>query len=169
MLINFSVNLGLVQVLRAGDFKAQKEAAWAVTNLTSGGTVDQIVFLCMSGALKPFCDLLDAADEKVIVVVLDGLTNILAAAHKQGETEKVCVMIEECEGLDKIEGLQNHENETVYKKALEIIETFFAEEDGLGVSLKFQYFSIGQILREINFGDGRSAKSVMLAFRGSEF
>ena len=133
----FSVNLGLVQVLRAGDFKAQKEAAWAVTNLTSGGTVDQIVFLCMSGALKPFCDLLDAADEKVIVVVLDGLTNILAAAHKQGETEKVCVMIEECEGLDKIEGLQNHENETVYKKALEIIETFFAEEDGLGVSLKF--------------------------------
>ena len=103
--------------------------------------MDQIVFLCMSGALKPFCDLLDAADEKVIVVVLDGLTNILAAAHKQGETEKVCVMIEECEGLDKIEGLQNHENETVYKKALEIIETFFAEEDGLGVSWKFQYFS----------------------------
>ena len=25
-----------------GDFKAQKEAAWAVTNLTSGGTVQQV-------------------------------------------------------------------------------------------------------------------------------
>ena len=36
----------LIDILVKGDFKAQKEAAWAVTNLTSGGTVQQIVHLC---------------------------------------------------------------------------------------------------------------------------
>jgi len=119
----------LIEVIKTGDFKAQKEAAWAVTNLTSGGSVEHIVLLCQSGAMKPFCDLLDTKDEKVLTVVMDGLANILSTASKHGEVENVCVMIEECDGLDKIENLQNHENETVYKKALELIETFFAEED----------------------------------------
>ena len=36
----------LIDILVKGDFKAQKEAAWAVTNLTSGGSVQQIVHLC---------------------------------------------------------------------------------------------------------------------------
>ena len=53
-----------------GDFKAQKEAAWAVTNLTSGGSVEQIVSLCQAGVLRPFCDLMAAKDEKTVAVVL---------------------------------------------------------------------------------------------------
>ena len=94
-----------------------------------GGTLEQIVALCTSGVMKPFCDLLDVNDEKTLCVVMDGLVNLLAAAASQGEVEKICEMIEECEGLDKLEALQQHENELVYKKALHIIETYFAEED----------------------------------------
>lgn len=111
-----------------GDFKAQKEAAWAVTNLTSGGTIEQIIVMCHHGVLKPFCDLLSARDEKTVSVVLDGISNILQAAEKFGEAEKVATMIEECGGLDNIEMLQNHDNEEIYKKSLTIIEAFFGEE-----------------------------------------
>ena len=95
----------------------------------SGGSLEQIVFLCQSGVLKPFCDLLDLNDEKLVCVVMDGLMNILSTAAQNGEADKICEVIEECEGLDKIENLQTHENEQVYKKALAIITTFFAEEE----------------------------------------
>jgi len=119
----------LIDILVKGDFKAQKEAAWAVTNLTSGGTVQQIVHLCGEGVLKPFTDLLVAKDDKTVNVVLDGIANIMTTAEKLGETDKVAMMVEECGGLDKIEQLQAHENETIYQKALQIIETFFPDGD----------------------------------------
>jgi len=46
--------------------------------------------------------------------VLDGLQNILRLAAPEG-LENVTTQIEECGGVDKIENLQNHENEDIYK------------------------------------------------------
>merc|ERR1712083_1045345 len=129
MVIDAGVLQPLIDILVKGDFKAQKEAAWAVTNLTSGGSVQQIVHLCGEGVLKPFCDLLAAKDDKTVGVVLDGIANILATAEKLNEVDKVAMMVEECGGLDKIEQLQAHENEAIYQKALQIIETFFPDGD----------------------------------------
>ena len=42
---------------------------------------------------------------------------------------RVTLAIEECDGLDLLEKLQNHENELIYEKALNIIEHYFQNEE----------------------------------------
>jgi len=109
--------------LAKADFQTQKEAAWAISNLTISGNRDQVAYAVQQGVIPPFCLLLDAKDNQVVQVVLDGINNILKMA---GENEAVATFIEECGGLDSIEMLQNHENEEIYKLAYEIIDQFFS-------------------------------------------
>ena len=84
--------------------------------------------LCQFGAIAPLCTLLEAKEPKTILVVLDGLANILAAAEKMGELEKVSLHVEECGGLDRIEALQSHDNVEIYHKSLAILEQYFSTD-----------------------------------------
>ncbi|XP_064615874.1 importin subunit alpha-4-like [Liolophura sinensis] len=124
------IDAGLISLilhhLSHGDFQTQKEAAWAISNLTISGRKEQVNFVVGKGVIAPFCNLLGVKDTQVVNVVLDGLNNILKMAGE--DTEGICTMIEECGGLDKIEHLQNHENEEIYKLAYEIIDHYFSDE-----------------------------------------
>lgn len=58
------------------DYKTQKEVVWALTNYTSGGTIQQVVFLVQSNVLEPLLGLLSSKDSKTVLVILDAITNI---------------------------------------------------------------------------------------------
>ncbi|XP_077872177.1 importin subunit alpha-4 isoform X4 [Ictidomys tridecemlineatus] len=117
----------IIHQLAKGDFGTQKEAAWAISNLTISGRKDQVEYLVQQNVIPPFCNLLSVKDSQVVQVVLDGLKNILIMAGDEAST--IAEIIEECGGLEKIEVLQQHENEDIYKLAFEIIDQYFSGDD----------------------------------------
>ncbi|TQD91776.1 hypothetical protein C1H46_022618 [Malus baccata] len=133
--IDAGIVFPLVQLLQHAEFDIKKEAAWAISNATSGGSHEQIQFLVTQGCIKPLCDLLICPDPRIVTVCLEGLENIL----KVGEADKNMGMngginlyaqiIDECEGSDKIENLQTHDNHEIYEKAVKLLERYWTEED----------------------------------------
>ncbi|XP_043927965.1 importin subunit alpha-4 [Protopterus annectens] len=117
----------IINQLAKGDFGTQKEAAWAISNLTISGRKDQVEYLVQQNVIPPFCSLLAVKDSQVVQVVLDGLKNILIMAGDEAST--IAEIIEECGGLEKIEALQQHENEDIYKLAFEIIDQYFSGDE----------------------------------------
>lgn len=127
----------LINILQNADFKTRKEACWAISNATSGGLQEpnQIRYLVNQGCIKPLCDLLTMMDNKIIQVALDGLDNIL----KVGEMDKVAagpgalnqyaVYVEEAGGMIAIHNLQQHDNLDIYKKAFNMMDKYFPDEE----------------------------------------
>lgn len=53
---------------------------------------------------------------------------MLQAAKRLGEVDRLCLLVEELGGLEKIEGLQTHDNNIISQAALHIIEKYFLGE-----------------------------------------
>jgi len=132
------INNGLfppvIHLLQTGDFDIKKEAAWAISNATSGGSAQQIEYLVEQGCINPLVDLLTVSDAKIIGVALEALENILKVGKdKQQENgladNPVATRVEQADGLQKIEALQEDPNEDVYQKAMKILENYFPLED----------------------------------------
>ncbi|KAG8653247.1 importin subunit alpha isoform X2 [Manihot esculenta] len=125
----------LVQLLQNAEFEIKKEAAWAISNATSGGTHEQIKFLVNQGCIKPLCDLLICPDPRIITVCLEGLENILKVGEAEknlgntGDANLYAQMIDDAEGLEKVENLQSHDNNDIYEKAVKILETYWLDEE----------------------------------------
>ena len=79
--------------------------------------------MVQQGCIHPMCNMLSTQDPLVIQVILDGLHNILKMAGPN--TKLIAKAIEEVGGMEKIEGLQSHENIEIYKLAYSLVETYF--------------------------------------------
>lgn len=93
----------LVEILVKAEFKTRKEAAWAITNATSGGTPEQTRYLVLQGCIPPLCELMTVMDAKIIQVALNGLENILRLGEQDSSMHNgvnpYAVVIEECYGM----------------------------------------------------------------------
>ncbi|WOL12163.1 importin subunit alpha-1a [Canna indica] len=125
----------LVQLLKTSEFNLKKEAVWAITNAIVDGTNDQVRCLVRKGCIKPLCDLLVCPDPMAILLCLEAIEKILKVGEvdkKLGGTRRsnlFAEMINEADGLDKIENLQSHANCKVYDKAVKILQSYWTEED----------------------------------------
>jgi len=126
----------LIELLQNGEFKIKKEAAWAISNATLSGIKEpnQIRYLVECGCIKPICDLLTCGDNTIISISLDALDNILKvgeldAKNNTDNQNLMALQIEECGGIEAINDLQRHENDEIYKKAYNIIDLYFSEEE----------------------------------------
>merc|ERR1719440_99098 len=129
----------LVHLLATAEFDIKKEAAWSISNATSGGSPEQIKSLVQQGCIKPLCDLLTCNDPRLVTVALEGIENVLKAGEQEAPGNNgqnpYTTFVDEAEGLDKLEQMQTHQNEDVYKKAMHILETYFGIDEEADESL----------------------------------
>uniref|UniRef100_A0A8C9VS39 Importin subunit alpha n=1 Tax=Scleropages formosus TaxID=113540 RepID=A0A8C9VS39_SCLFO len=116
----------LVDILRQSDHRTQKEAVWTVNNYSTGGNVQQITYLVQNNVLEPMLDFLSSKDNEFLAITLEAFANLCKQKHLG--MCNICLRLEECGGLAKLEALQSHDNEMVFMGALYMLENYFSGE-----------------------------------------
>ena len=72
-----------------------------IKNLTTGGTIEQIVYIVMAGALKPLCDLLVVKETEIVTMAEDTLINIhnVSTAVQQDKNSNLVVLVHAFPGM----------------------------------------------------------------------
>lgn len=127
-------NIALLITLASSDItEVRREAAWVLSNATNHGEPQQVAHLVENGVIDLFVSLLDCSDSKTVIVVLEGINNILNTGGeiaKQTRGDNPFMAELESKGaVPKIEKLQEHPSHEVYTKALKILENHFELED----------------------------------------
>jgi hypothetical protein len=116
----------LLQLSAGAEWDVRKEATWIVSNIATGGSKAHINYLVELGAVQPLCDLLDVGDILILLIVMEALQAILKSSV---DPSTIIRLIEEADGIEKLENLQEHENHEVYEKAVKLIEEYFGGEE----------------------------------------
>jgi importin subunit alpha-6/7 len=151
----------LVVLLRAPAMDIQREAAWAVTNCTASGQARHAVSLVGLGCLSPMCDLLRSPDDKLVLLAMEGIENVLRVdmSSNGGAESEYAVQIEEMGGRELLEHLACcTASPEVCDKAAIILQHYFGAQENLAPchdvllggcvppaepSMKFGAFSVG--------------------------
>jgi len=122
----------------AVSFDIKKECGWAIANCTKGSSREQIEYLVICGCIPALCDLLyTAEDNTMVIVALEGLTNILKAGELSAVVavessdhvaKNAYMYVEEVTnagGVDIIIALKEHDDGVVNEMALQLSEQYF--------------------------------------------
>lgn len=114
----------------------QREAVWAICNMTKKASPEQITWLMQNGIIDLFDHFLEKKNQsgaKIINVVQEAIIEILNCGKDNftdaAGNNKLNEPLLERGIVEKIEDMQLHQNESIYKKALRIQTEFFEEED----------------------------------------
>ena len=117
----------IVTAMKNSEWEVRKEAIWVAYNITTGGNDHHVQALVHFGAIEALCSMLHVPDTKVLILVLDTLENILKVGERQGKAFDC--LVDEADGIDKLEDLQKHESDAIFQKAVAIIEKYFQGEE----------------------------------------
>mmetsp|Transcript_13398 Transcript_13398/g.19165 ORF Transcript_13398/g.19165 Transcript_13398/m.19165 type:complete len:545 (+) Transcript_13398:119-1753(+) len=117
----------IIEFVQSSEYEVRKEATWVLSNIATSGSSVHVQSIVELGAIDAICSILDVADTKITFVALEAIENILKVG--QNLSRDYVNLVDECDGLDKIESLQTHVDDDVYKLSVKIIETYFGVED----------------------------------------
>ena len=130
-LIDLGIMDNLIELVYKDSVEVQREAVWGLSNTTALKNPKIIQILAEKGIVKAMSQWLKSKDSKTLVVLLEGLSNILEVGIQTfgREENQYCNLVEECGALDTLEELQEYPNQHVYELALSILENYFPLEE----------------------------------------
>lgn len=112
----------------SGSKRARKEAILCIWNLACKSDYSTIESLVNNDVIQIFSEFLNfvsSPDTESVIAILDSVYSILHTIEK----DMVLYQIEETGLLQEFETLQNHPNQRVYQKAVQILEENFELEE----------------------------------------
>jgi hypothetical protein len=117
----------LIEMTRSATWEVRKEAIYAVSNAFTGGSLKQVNILVQMDGLEAMCDVLVLNDSTMVLTALAAIESALRIGKEHGKTYDVYV--DECDGITKLEDLQQHTHDKIYELTVKILEEFFGAED----------------------------------------
>ena len=119
----------LVDIALHSTWETKKEAIWSLSNICTTGHDQHVKSLVQYKGMEALAEVLSFknADAAILNAALDAIERILDVGERYNED--YTKMFDECNGIDHLEGLQEHHSNDVYEKTVKIIEKFFGGEE----------------------------------------
>jgi hypothetical protein len=159
----------LVDIALNGLWDARKEALWALSNICTTGSDSHVQSLIGYEGLQPLAEVLSLTntDATILCASLDAIERVLEV----GDRTRLDYVrqFDEFNGIDYLENLQEHPSNSVYRRTIKIIESYFGGEEvedenlaptttesgtfGFGMSSPKQLFPTGGAPMTFSFGE----------------
>ena len=114
-------------------------------------------YLVSQGCILPICDLLTCGNFEFLAAGLERLESILKVGEELQELESTtgrcnayAKCIDDVGGLQKLEGLQLHQNPIISQKAIKLLETYWLEKVDSNSQIPFATQSDNSVMKALD-------------------